>query len=303
MNPTPEQLTNQSRPRLTTRLIQYALSVSCLAAAAAWVNYLIAPPAPEAPPEEAPAAVPPKPDNSLHFNPANCKPGHGEFVYAALGRSVLRIPYRTQLFLQPYAKDDRDWAKLPLAPDPAEPEGCYGNPTRVLFMYYPIPSLTIPATADQPSRTVDPRRFELITNMGRNYYMQELYEDMFEKGKANKKGNYDCTPHTPDLIGCIPRTNPTAGVYQARPERYQAPAQRPFTIECLDYNWRCGVNYRTVGDINIDYIFNFQQLPLEHVIAFDKYAREHVIQLVVQDYAWAANPAVKQTASNSVINK
>ncbi|WP_137940289.1 hypothetical protein [Chitinivorax sp. B] len=295
-------MTNKNK---SDRYSKWGLPPLCLLAAGVWVSYLIAPPEPAPPAPVIPpqAATPTAANNDLQFNPDSCKPGHGEFVHVALGRTVLRIPYQTQLTLTGYHKEDPERAQLPASPDPAEPEGCYGNPTRVLFMHYPIAELTIPASDTQPERTVGPGSFELITNMGDAYHSQKGHEEMFEMGKANKNGIYDCTPHTPDLIGCIPRPNPTAGDYQALPERYQAPAQRPFTISCIDSNWRCSVVYRAVGDINIGYVFGFRQLPLEHVVAFDKQARAHIEQLVVPDYTWTAVPATKQPSSNHTVNK
>jgi hypothetical protein len=76
------------------------------------------------------------------FNPTRCKTGNKSYVYWAAGSQVFQFKYNPTEPIYPIAESDSVGITLdakrevPPAPNPKEPEGCYGNPLRAGGMPY-----------------------------------------------------------------------------------------------------------------------------------------------------------------------
>lgn len=122
-------------------------------------------------------------------NPARCKTGNKAYVYWAAKDQVFRFKYDPKKPLYPFAEKETTGialeAKLevPAAPNPSEPEGCYGNPLRAMQVPY------MDAFDAQLFQQLAGRKLEFgVRKRGfyalpTNYYKFNLEESLFLKSK------------------------------------------------------------------------------------------------------------------------
>jgi hypothetical protein len=239
--------------------------------------------------------------NNLPYHPDRCKTDAKGRVYFALGRQVFHVPYQTPLFTEFKRQDS-----MPSRPDPSEPTGCPGNPLwgeSFLFSHgYSADENKKP----DPNSNRPPEGLRLMEPESEQLDLQLFYEESFTR----RKDTYNTCEALPEgFVACYTPPEDTSlpkaawGVtYQAAPDVYRAPMDRPFTIFCAPAStlpMQCNVNYRAYdGDLILAYWFYPKDLPISEIIDYDRRLRETVEAMRVKDYRWADEPKTKSSTED-----
>ena len=141
------------------------------------------------------------------FNPVHCKSGSKDYVYWAARDNVFRFKFNPAEPIYPIADADRVGLTLhskgedPVAPNPNESEGCYGNPLRFGLVPY-MSSFDQELFQKITGRKLDTgtaglRGYTSIPNDRRNTGLNKLIEQWFSESKI-------CWKRASGIDECIP---------------------------------------------------------------------------------------------------
>jgi hypothetical protein len=244
--------------------------------------------------------------DEFHYNAAACKMDAKGHLYIALGRYVLAVPFSED---RTYLLDSVPASAKRLAPDPAEPEGCPGNPTqqRSFGFYFPAPLID----ADRPgSKLVDreaPTRLTLYEVWRPNPNAEQDHPEWSGESLTESVVRGTCERATvretlPDgLTACRiqpadkSRVEDWAASYVADPNVYATPLGRPFMVDCGPRLYshgisHCNVAYSLARGIAVGYEFQpylgQSRIPIDHIIEFDRKMRGQIDVATVKDFIW-----------------
>ncbi|AZZ93114.1 hypothetical protein EUZ85_21290 [Hahella sp. KA22] len=227
---------------------------------------------------------------NIEYRPDLCKKNAEGNVYVALGKTVFRFPYETNLQFRA-VKDSED---LPHRPDPTEPEGCPDNPvaTKGIRLNYRL--------KDTGGMSADLKLMPESISLTYSGYSSGVFQDRAENRFYQAKGSYNNCEYTEEgLEACYwksaderPKHLLAVG-YKAPESIYKTPLGRPFFVDCrgggaIPLN-QCTVSYVVNGRVDITYKFYKEYLPISVIVKYDAELRDIVEKAMVVDYKWSDN--------------
>jgi hypothetical protein len=243
-------------------------------------------------PEEGSAA-------ELQFSPSLCATDPGDTIHLALGRTVLRVPLDSLVYILDLHIEERSDA--PEVPDPNEPEGCPDHPVQAAAYTLRAPLSELLGkddAADGSGARFVP--FKLVWGSPDAWGLQPSKERRYAKA-CEAYGVWEELEN--GLVSCRVRfkeapelDKDSAIVFQARPEIYSAPLDRPFVIDCSHLlgigSQTCYNVYKLYPTVNFARKFDLQRVDIDDFIDVDRALRAWIENARVVDYQWptADNP-------------
>lgn len=233
--------------------------------------------------------------DEIKYDSSSCTPDAEGMVYVALGETVFRWPEEELSLVG--AVPPSQMAALPKSPDPSQPEGCPGNPIRganfsFLYRYDALLAAKRGQQNPTPYPVGAPESLRLIAASPDSWGTQPSNERMFlhvcdewEIKEVLPNGLIACSAPPDDKTK--PR-NTWATFYQALPDVYGVPFDRPFVVKCLYIVtvMQCNVIYKLYRTVNITYQFWRGRLPISQIIEFDRGLRKRLESHRVPNFIW-----------------
>jgi hypothetical protein len=229
----------------------------------------------------------------LQFSPDLCATDPGDTIHLALGRTVLRVPLNSLVYILDIPQNDE--ADVPEVPDPNEPEGCPDHPVQARA-YTLRAALSEPGGSGDLSDSAGTRfvPFKLVSVSPDDWGMQPWAEKRFDK---NCESFGVWTELENGLVACrvifedAPELdNDSAISYQARPEIYNAPFDKPFVVICSHLlgigTQTCHIIYKLYPTVNFVQKFDLQRVDPANLVDVDRALRTWIENARVKDYQW-----------------
>ncbi len=229
----------------------------------------------------------------LQFSPSSCATDPGKTIHLALGRTVLRVPLDSLVYILDLPLEKR--ADVPRVPNPTEPEGCPGHPVRA-GAYTLRAALSEPGgSGDQPDGAGTRfTPFKLVSVSPDSWGLQPWAEGRFSK---NCESFGVWTELANGLIACrvrfedAPELDKDSAIsYQARPEVYRAPFDRPLIVVCSHLlgigTQTCHIRYKLYPTANFVRKFDLQRVNVDDLIDVDRALRAWIENARIKDYPW-----------------
>jgi hypothetical protein len=229
----------------------------------------------------------------FNFSPSSCATDPGDTIHLALGRTVLRVPLDSLVYILDLHVEER--TEAPPVPDPSQPEGCPDHPVQAR-------SFTLRAAltefggggdrADNAATQYVP--FKLVLSTPDEWGIQPSAERRFAE-RCSSFGIWDELEN--GLVACRVRfedapemDNDSAIIYQARPDVYSAPFGRPFVIDCFQLlligSQTCYNVYKLYRTVNFARKFDLQRVDAADLVDIDRALRAWIETTRVADYQW-----------------
>jgi len=230
----------------------------------------------------------------LNFSPSSCATDPGKTIHLALGHTVLRVPLDSLIYILNLVQDD-PLSPPPKVPDPTEPEGCPGYPVRA-------GAYTLRAALSEPGGSGDELEgaetrfipFKLVSVSPDDWGMQPWAEKRFSKNCESfgiwselENGLVACRVRFEDA----PELDKDSAIsYQARPDTYIAPFDRPFVVVCSHLlgigTQTCHIIYKLYPTVNFVRKFDLQRVDADDLIDVDRALRVWIEHARVVDFPW-----------------
>lgn len=256
---------------------------------------------------EVPASTARAADVRREYDPASCKSdAHGK-RYVSLGPYVLALPYskRAAYMIDPLRPGDIGLAP----PDPAEPDGCPGNPLQSWSFEFIGAPFELAAQGSTPAPGAGARADRLTLYRALREHPTPRPGDREWSGADLRRMIWDAfckkatirEELTNGLTACRIQPNGDAqvedwaAVYRARSDVYATPLGNPFIVDCGLLLRRstiahCDVAYTMMLGLGVGYRFQPylgpHPIPLDRIIAYDRGLRAAIESTLVKDYAW-----------------
>lgn len=231
----------------------------------------------------------------LNFSPSSCATDPGKTIHLALGHTVLRVPLESLVHILDLPLEKR--ADLPRVPDPTEPEGCPDHPVQAgVFMLRAALSEPGGSGDDPDSAGTRFVPFKLVSVSPDSWGLQPWAENRFSKNCESfgvwaelENGLIACRVRFEDA----PELDRDSAIsYQARPEVYRTPFDRPFTVVCSHLlgirTQTCHIRYKLYPTVNFVRKFDLQRVDVDVLIDVDRALRMWIQNARVEDFQWPA---------------
>ena len=242
------------------------------------------------------AAAPSKPN----YDPSKCKTeAHGK-LYIALDHYVLAMPISGAILVGDIYPE-MGIRRLE-APNPAEPEGCPGNPWQLESYEFDYSSGSLSEkSGNQNSNTrFGPIGVTLIAQPAEaSHHSSGELQQTIADSVCNNATRHDTLINGLAACRVKPdkdvRVEDWAASFAAPPNVYSAPLHERFVVNCgprlfTEPISHCDVSYAVNAGFVVSYRFQPyigpSAIPLEHIIQFDKSLRAQIEAALVKDYRW-----------------
>jgi hypothetical protein len=244
--------------------------------------------------------------DEFHYEAASCKMDAKGHLYIALGRYVLAVPF---LESRTYVLDSVPPNERLPAPDPAEQEGCPGNPSqqRSFAFYFGAPLVDTNGDSSKPAHREAPTRLTLYAvwkpnpNADRDHpeWSGESLTDSVVRSTCARASVRETFPNGLTACRIQPidksRVEDWAASYISDPSIYATPLGRPFMVDCgprlySDGISHCKVAYSIAHGLAVGYEFqpylDQSPIPIDHIIEVDRRIRAQIDAATVKDFIW-----------------
>lgn len=215
-------------------------------------------------------------------------------IYIAIARDVFRLPYAAVRQIRTLPPID-DKTLVPDPPNSLAPPGCYANPVRARSLRLNLDIQAVLPAAGLPNAPIP---IFGMAFMSSPISRETLQQDWFGAFCATETSSViaDVTPEGYER--CAVRTgqpppHDMKTIYKIPPTLYATPAGEPFFIRThigdLLYGGDSIIDYQLDDEVMLYYQFWLKDLPIEHVLDFDRALRAMIEAATVKDYPWPTN--------------
>ena len=229
----------------------------------------------------------------LQFSPSSCATDPRKTIYLALGRTVLRVPLDSLVYILNLTQDDP--LDPPKVPDPDEPEGCPDRPVQAKVYTLRVKQSELLGQADSAKASEGKFvPFKLVWSSPDYWSLQPSAERRYNK-RCSAFGVWEELQN--GLVACrvrsadAPERDQTSAIaFQALLEVHKAPFDRPFIVDCshllLIGTQTCYNTYKLYPSVNFARKFDLQRVDVDDLVDVDRGLRAWIENARIIDYPW-----------------